>query len=306
MIQDAQLSTVRKNLINKKLKPQQKNIIYRDLRNRRWYTLSGQEEPDSLYWKPSVTSILSVLDKPGLTKWIGLHGDYAKILRDAKGFLGSMVHHFCEMLILNEVTSKNGTIWSDQDLLDYANSSKAYRWRLEYSTEQIVFAARMMLTGFYKFLVEKQPVPIAMEQLLYHESVPYAGRADFICMIKDKKGADCRVILDIKTGQENPHFKLQNTAYRTIWNKMYPKEPITHVGNVYLKADWRLETATYRVKITTPDEEGLRSVYDTWKWANTSARGKPPAPQFASSPLSEFKRIGYLDNLNKQGDTANG
>jgi|TARA_Y100000310_G_scaffold326824_1_gene392240 hypothetical protein len=230
--------------------------------------------------------------KPGLDDWKAKMGQYHKIYSSALAFRGTVVHHFCEKLVYgNEVTLDDITayiLWSGEE-----------RWKMEFTLDNLNYSCRQMIRGFVKFWNEKEPKAIAVEYPLYHPSVPYAGRADMVLEMVDKKGVTIRVLMDIKTGSENPHFTLQNSAYKNIWDTIYPNEPITHVGNLYLNDRFRTEKGVYRVKITKPNLSAFEDAHKVWNWANTKASQTKPVPRLKDPPPTEFK-------LNIKKETPNG
>ena len=107
--------------------------------------------------------------------------------------------------------------------------------------------------------------------------------------LDDKNGVRIRVLMDIKTGHENPQYTLQNSAYKKIWDTIFPKEPITHVGNLYLNDRFRTERGVYKVKITKPNIDAFEDCYDLWKWNNTPANKTLPMPKLKTPPPELFQ-----------------
>ena len=256
------------------------DVRYSSLPNGRWYYPAEAYDNPSL-WVPSVTTVLNVAAKPGLDEWKAKLGQYHKILSSALAFRGTVVHHFCERLIYGDTVSEN-------DITEFILANQDERWKMEYTVGRLNYSCRQMLRGFVKFWIEKEPEAVAVEYPLYHPTVGYAGRADMILAMVDKKGVKIRVMMDIKTGSENPHFTLQNSAYKNIWDTIYPNEPITHVGNLYLNDRFRTEKGMYRVKITKPNLAAFEDALKLWNWANTSTLKTKPVPKLKDPPPKLF------------------
>ena len=264
-----------------KLKKPKLEVFHTDLSNGRWYYPRGCEG-DNKWYVPSVTTVLNVLSKPGIADWKAKMGQWHKVISSGKAFRGTMVHHFCEELIYGKTVT-------EQDIYDYIEKSNNNMWPLLWTAPALTYSTRQYLRGFIKFWKEWEPVPVAVEHPLYHEGIPYAGRTDMILMMKDKKDIPIRCILDIKTGFASPYFVLQNTAYKNIWDAIYPDEPITHIGCLYLKDNFRTEKGMYNIKVEKPNLKAFESAFELWKWNNTSARGARPAPRFKDTPPKSFK-----------------
>jgi hypothetical protein len=257
------------------------NVLHRDLVNGRWYFPDKYKE-DTSKWCPSVTTILNVLSKPGLDDWKTKMGQYHKIYSSALAFRGTIVHHFCERLVYGDKVTKD-------DINLYIYNSNEHRWKMEFTQDQLNYSCRQMIKGFVKFWEEKNPTALAVEYPLYHESIPYAGRGDLVLELNDKKGVKIRVLMDIKTGFENPQYTLQNSAYKKIWDTLFPRETITHVGNLYLNDRFRTERGVYKVKITKPNIEAFEDCYDLWKWNNTPMNKTHPIPKLKNPPPELFE-----------------
>lgn len=267
-----------------KLKKPKLDVYNSDLSNGRWYFPRGCEGRVKWY-VPSVTTVLNVLDKPGIADWKSKMGQWHQVISGGKAFRGTMVHHFCEELIM-------GKTITEQNLYDYIDASNNNMWPLLWTRPALVYSTRQFLSGFNKFWRDWEPEPVAVEYPLYKEGIPYAGRTDMILMMKDKKGVPIRCILDIKTGFASPYFVLQNTAYKNIWDAIYPDEPITHIGCLFLKDTYRTEKGMYNIKVEKPNLKAFESAYELWKWSNTSARGKNPEPRFKNAPPKSFNLYG--------------
>jgi len=274
------------------LKTPEHTINHSDLGNGRWYYPQGCEGKDNWY-VPSVTTVLNVLDKPGISDWKSKMGQWHQVISGGKAFRGTAVHHFAEVLIYGKTVNQD-------DIYDYLEKSNNNMWPLLWTAPSLVYSIRQYLRGFVKFWKDYTPTPIAVEYPLYKEGIPYAGRTDMILMMKDKKGVPIRCILDIKTGFASPYFVLQNTAYKNIWDALYPDEPITHIGCLFLKDDFRTERGMYNIKVEKPNLKAFEAAYDLWRWSHTSARGQAPKPRFKDPPPRSFSLYEEKDEVEKK------
>src|SRR3990167_9048568 len=167
---------------------------------------------------PSVTTILSVINKPALINWsANMAADYFKsqiapgvaydeiqlntIWKDAKsahykkkvetGDIGTFVHQWVE----DYIKGKKPPPPVNDDLKD--------------STER-----------FMKWQTDDKVKFLASEQVVYSRKYNYCGTLDFICTIGGRL-----VLGDLKTssGIYNEYF-LQTAAYRLARSEEYPKE----------------------------------------------------------------------------------
>jgi hypothetical protein len=132
---------------------------------------------------PSVTTILrETLPKPGLVPWAaGLGPDYARA-RDEAAERGTVTHQFIAHYL------QTGDLLTDPP---------------EKHAPYLAAAAR--------FLFEHDPKPLAVEQLVCHPEMRYAGRLDLIAEIDGQP-----TLLDFKTnpnGRVYLEAHVQTTAY---------------------------------------------------------------------------------------------
>lgn len=132
----------------------------------------------------SVTTVLSVIRKPGLEYWRGKHGnEEADNLLHEAGDLGSYVHDLCEMVNRGEPweqRSPNSDIWC---------MVNAYQ---EWFSANVRSVARV-------------------EEVVANEVYRYAGRLDLEARLK---GDRATAAIDIKTGKTvYPDTALQLSAY---------------------------------------------------------------------------------------------
>jgi hypothetical protein len=134
---------------------------------------------------PSVTSILrDTWPKPALLEWYAKNGANSPALLKAASERGTNVHRFVEVFM------------TTGELLPFAEFPDEHRGYLQ---------------GIARFLWEADPKPIAVERLVCHPELNYAGRLDLIAEIYGVP-----TLLDFKTnprGAVYPEAHVQTTAY---------------------------------------------------------------------------------------------
>ena len=244
-----------------------------DSLHRRWYYKETKKDDLSFYF-PSVTTILSAVDKgEGFHRWLGnsLSYDHAMEYGGKAAQTGSIVHAYIMQLLWgNKIDTKI-------DFVDeYGESSKPV---------PVGNAVNKRLMGFIEFIKEYQPEPIANEISLYNPMVrkkqfvyPWAGQVDQVYKIDGKNW-----MFDVKTGKEYDIHGLQLTAYKLLWDSLFPEEPIQELAALYLPDGWR-KKPTFKVKKYSFDPEMWLNVLDLWTWIN-----KNPKPKFKAEFQTEFQ-----------------
>ena len=144
------------------------------------------------------------------------------------------------------------------------------------------------LMGFMKFWEDYKPIAFASEIQLHHKDIPFCGTADFVGMITNPKTNKSDITLvDYKTGLNYPVHQIQLSAYAMIWNKLFPKYPITKVACLHLKSTW-IKAPTYTLKYYDIDYDLVKNCYDLWKWHNSSTKGDAPTPRFKKEFQTKF------------------
>jgi hypothetical protein len=108
---------------------------------------------------------------------------------------------------------------------------------------------------------------------LFDSRKDYTGTADMIARIKVedgltpaeakctdlKEGMSGRILLDIKTVRNSStiankfeHHKYQVTAYKNLWEGLYPDHPIDYMGVLYIMNSWR-GAPKYKLKLVEED-----------------------------------------------------
>lgn len=191
--------------LKKEILKTEKPTVHTD--NSRWYRTGS-----SSVWKPSITTILgAVINKGiGFETWLGNQPSY-KIAcqeRDEAAARGTAVHNACE---------------------DYLNGKEIDGTNSSYGDE---FNKRMM--SFESWVKNINPEIIALEHNMYHPDVAFSGTFDILANIPGKGLS----VIDIKTGQPNESHILQLTAYKLLWDTLYPDYKIKRLYGLYLKGTW--------------------------------------------------------------------
>ena len=236
--------------IYKKSKVQLKIIPTRhDLINGRWYESEKQ-------FRPSVTTFLHVIDKGiGFMKWLGNSTSYESAMEysNKRVELGSNFHTMVANMIFGE----------------------------SIETDDLEVEEIKRLQEFVQFWGQAKPTPIATEYPMWHKDVLWAGTADLICDITNKKGKVERWLLDWKTGQIWSSYKYQISAYKYLAEKCFGFK-IDRVALVQFKG-------SHRKTCNVEDEpkylfkeqkvlplKTIQSVYDLWILENGYPKPKFP------------------------------
>ncbi len=221
-------------------------VEYRDASHRYWIWPDGRTEAatvERLNREPviSVTSALSILDKPALRRWqgnedatavLGLERDGelrgvptdkaiyvarergygAEALRDKGGARGTAVHEALRLWCAEQKIP---------NLSDYPDETRGY------------------VQAMCDFLVVEQPEPIIVERIVGSPRYGYAGRLDLIGMLKGK-----RACLDAKTGTNAGLYREAHTQL-VGYEETFPEcgiEPVEESWVLELREDgsWEL------------------------------------------------------------------
>tara|TARA_B100000424_G_scaffold258149_1_gene239734 strand:+ start:144 stop:1046 length:903 start_codon:yes stop_codon:yes gene_type:complete len=239
--------------------------ITNDLPNGRWYC-DIQEKKENRTFLPSVTTILGAMNKGiGYDMWLGNSLSYKHAMEYANELadIGSAVHALCMRMVWGEEVDTR---------IDFINHDG--------SIMKLDDRVNKRLVGFIDFIKDYRPRFVATEISLFNplkdddgEIVfDWAGQADDIIMVDGK-----RILLDIKTGKEYQSHSLQLTAYKMLWDSIFPDMPIDELWALYLPEKYR--TKSYKIVKYKYEPEMWLNVYDLWIWQN-SKRGKRPKPVF--------------------------
>ena len=223
-----------------------------------WYSIAGSKQ-----WVPSVTSILSVIDKGEyFQKWLANQGSWENAckVRDKAANRGTIVHEISEDLLNGE--------------------------ELTLDAGPEIIKRVMCLEQWYD---DYQPEIIMQEIMLAFPGVRFAGRFDFIAKINNKN-----VLIDIKTGGHYKSHDLQASCYKILWDTImeqcgYGKEYyIDELRGLYLGDKWiKGHNPQYKeLKFLGKEVEGAVNL---WFWMNSDGRGNAPRPYVKKKLPSSFK-----------------
>ena len=241
--------------------------------NGRWYFPKDKKD-DLTFYFPSVTTILGVVDKgEGFHRWLGnsLSYDHAMDYGNAAAQVGSITHaYIMELLWGNKIDTKN-------DFIDmYSDSSEPIK---------VGNNVNKRLMGFIEFIKDYKPEVLANEMSLYNPRkhkkeflYPWAGQVDQVYKIKDKIW-----MVDVKTGKDYKTHELQLSAYKLIWDSLYPEYKINEIAALYISDGWR-KKPTYKLKKYDFTPEMWLNTLDMWNYINNF-----PGPSFSKEFQTEFE-----------------
>jgi len=258
---------------------------------------------------PSVTTIQNILSKGiGFEKWLGSYGSYEEAMEYANTAAteGTQIHLCLEQLTMGV------DIDFSQPFFD-VDKQETREW-----TNPMI---KFMESGNQFFLdhmiqIEGNEVP------LFDSRKDYTGTADMIARIKVEEGlspsqAKCtdlkegmsgRIMLDIKTLRNSStlsnkfeNHKYQVTAYKNLWEGLFPDHPIDFMGVLYVMNSWR-GAPKYKLKLV---EEDLTQEWDAMVklWYGKNGAIKPvyakPRPRGINSCFKQTKDVMITDKKMK-------
>jgi len=258
---------------------------------------------------PSVTTIQNIMSKGiGFEKWLGDYGSYADAMAFANNAAteGTQIHLCLEQL----------TMGVDMDFTQPYFDAEKQETR-EWTDPMIKF----MESGNQFFLdhmiqIEGNEVP------LFDPRKDYTGTLDMVARIKVEEGlspsqAKCtdlkegmsgRILLDIKTLRNSStlsnkfeNHKYQVTAYKNLWEGLFPDHPIDFMGVLYVMNSWR-GAPKYKLKLV---EEDLTQEWDAMVklWYGKNGAIKPvyatPRPRGINSCFKQTKDVMITDKKMK-------
>lgn len=246
----------------------------------RWYAYEREELG---VWFPSVTTILSVLGKgKGFEMWLGNSPSYEHAMQygSEAAHIGSIVHYYIFILLEgSKVDTKDNFI--DEDSGESTKLDRRVNRRLE---------------GFVEFWKDHKPTMLANEVTLFNEAkhkkeylFPWAGQADQVYEIDGKI-----VMCDNKTGKSYDTHGLQLTAYKLLWDSLFPDKKIDEMWGLYLSDKWIKKP--YSIKKYKFEPEMWLNVMDSWLWRNGGSIKKLPQPKKQKEQTTVFE----LDLQNKE------
>ena len=262
-----------------------------DLSNGRWYS------PLESYWeehfkdapmiyKRSSTTFENVLDKGiGFHTWLGNSPTYEAAMEYAnkRASIGTIVHDYCERLLLGtKIDFEQQPKWYNKDTDELVPVS---REMIKYIMSFMQFCEDSQVNG--EFTTEA--TEICMFDLAAdsegNQLHPWAGTADWVVRLVNKKGEEERWIVDWKTGKPYNTHQLQLTSYKILWESLFPEHPIDGIACLYLKSGWR-KAPNYTFKKYKPDAATWKKVVEVSDWANNS-----PAPSFPPDLPTTFTLV---------------
>ena len=254
-----------------------------DLSNGRFYTQRKLKDEKKRLYFPSVTTILKVIHKgDGFDRWLGNASSYndAMAYADEAANIGSIVHALCMRLLWGEKIDTTKGFYDDKKQINHILDNRVNK----------------RLTGFCKFIDDHDPIIVANEISLFNPRLyrkqplyPYAGQADQVYKINDKY-----ILCDIKTGADYPSHGLQLTAYKLIWDSLYPDHKIDEMWGLYLSDSWIKKP--YRIKKYDFQPEDWLTTVDLWQWYKGHKNIKPKFKK-------EYDSIFELNLIYKEEDT---
>lgn len=163
----------------------------------------------------SVTTALSVLNKPGLTIWL-----QKQAFEAAKGGVETFAE--ATKLVNNKST----------EVMDLGTQVHKYI-ECYWSDEKVVITPEMkpFIDAFHEWIIENKPKVIHNEITIHNDEFLYAGTIDLIVEIEGKK-----CLVDIKTGKDvYSTVELQSTAYKMAYDSLYPDSKIDETYVLLLK-----------------------------------------------------------------------
>ena len=153
---------------------------------------------------PSVTTVLSVLNKPALVPWankLGLQGIDSTKYVDEKAAIGTLAHEMIQSFIHDKIA---GALFEDNlpiGIEDYT----------DYTPNQVT-QAKLSFSKFLKWYKENDIEPILSEQGFISEFYQFGGTIDFLCKLSGKL-----TLVDFKTCKAiySEHF-IQLSAYEEL------------------------------------------------------------------------------------------
>ena len=180
--------------------------------NGHWY-----EADDNVI--PSVTTILdATTPKPFLTDWMIKQGYKADVALQKAINTGNVVHDVIMRLLRGEEVDLRNELYYEFD---------------GYNLKITVEMRKAIESGVVWF--ESNPVNVlATEVKLYSEKYDFAGTCDIVF---EKEGKI--YLVDTKTSNQlDENVNLQLTAYKMLWDDIYPDSKINKIAVLHCKKAW--------------------------------------------------------------------
>lgn len=200
--------------------------------------------------KPSWTNVANIESSPGLTEWFKNNGKWSDIIGPTTAILGTIGHSGVDYM--NE-----GKEVTEEWIVDTLDNYYDIRWRLIYPNKwEAVELIKKMLMGYIAWYEEHKPTILKSEIMMWHPDVPYAGTADLVLNIYNKR-QDKEIIMmaDLKTGNENEKHFVQCMAYAILLEKIY-KVKVGALGVLYCQGRWKGEVKPGKMKVKVIRNKG--------------------------------------------------
>lgn len=249
------------------------------LGNGRWYHEIGDTNINN--WKPSVTTILSVIDKGGgFNAWNRNYGHMADPYMKYAATKGSVTHFSIDDMV-------NGKTITAQDVWNKIDFEQDESWKVFGTKKLMAQQVLRNIESFMAFWEEKDPIPIAAEYPILTEH--YGGRLDLIVQIKKTKNSKKRstVMIDIKTGGSYFSHALQNSAYKHAWDNEHPDLPIDYIAGLYVTSEYR-DKPTYKLQYQNYMYDEFLCALKLWHAIHKPAKADAVKPKLNKKTRTTF------------------
>lgn len=233
---------------NKNLKGKKRGGCY-------WKKINGEEKPFG-----SVTSIISIIDKPALRYWFGKEVYYAMVKDPSLSEKTALASPY----VSNEKAKKRGTtVHSIVEAYKFGNKVED----IDIQKEYLGYAK-----AFYKFVEDMNPVFREQEKTVFSEKNHYAGTLDVVLTLGTGD-----YVIDIKTGK-NIYLEafIQGSAYKNVLDEEARLDEngkeLAGVGVLLLK-----ENGDYELKTTSETKElfeVFKACKTVWEFLNKKTLDK--------------------------------
>lgn len=200
--------------------------------DQRFYRRNGE-------YYPSVSSILNYFPKNKFFHdWIKDVGHNSDIIAAKAAGEGTQVHSAIENFINGEEIN----------------------WLDEYGSAKYSLEVWKMILKFAEFWNTQKPELIAAEYHLFSDQHKYAGTADLVVKMNNK-----RWLIDIKTSNSiHTAYNLQLAAYAMAWNETHDI-PVEETGILWLKASTRTEGKNGKIQGKGWELKGISDIINNFK-----------------------------------------
>lgn len=221
---------------------------------------------------PSVTTIQQIKSKGiGFDKWLSSYSSY----EDAMAYANKAAQEGTQIHICGEQLAMGVDMDFDQPYFD-VETQEVRPW----TNPMIKF-----MESFQQFYLDHTLMIEGSEVPLFDSRQNFTGTLDMVGKIKLddsisdhqkenrkkcselKEGESGRMLIDVKTLRNSStlaskfaNHKYQVTAYKMLWNGLFPEHPIEYMGVLYIMNSWR-GAPKYKLKIV---KENLEEEWKMW------------------------------------------